>query len=53
VAARLGGPAGWLAALVAPLALLMIALRLRAARPGSLLFVAATSLALAGLLSGL
>jgi hypothetical protein len=54
VVTAFAGPAmGWAAALLAPLALLAIALRLRVARAPALLFVSAVSLALVGLLSGL
>lgn len=52
VTAHLGSAAGWLITMVAPAALLGMAVRLRASRQPEFVFVAATSLAIAALISG-
>jgi hypothetical protein len=52
VGLRLGATAGWLVALISPLALLLLAIRVEHRRRNAFVFVAAGSLAMAGLLAG-
>jgi hypothetical protein len=52
VSAHLGSAAGWLITMVAPAALLAMAARLRASRQREFVLVAATSLAIAAMISG-
>ncbi len=52
VGMRLGAAAGWLVSLISPLALLLLAIRVEHRRRQAFVFVAAASLAIAGLLAG-
>ena len=52
VSAHLGSVAGWLITMIAPAALLGMAVRLRATKQPEFVFVAAISLAIAAMISG-
>lgn len=52
VGMRLGTIAGWLVALIAPVCLLLLAVRVEQRRRDAFVFVAAASLAVAGLVAG-